>query len=81
MSAITLTKKRKMLFIPLEFETIKINALVDSGAYINVISERYAERIQKESNTSMFGKAPTPLSEYNMPTLNLRRPSQQHDEV
>ena len=47
MSAITLKKKRRMLFISLDFEKVRIDALVDSGAYINVISERDAEKIQK----------------------------------
>ena len=42
MSAIDLKKKRMMLFIPLEFEKIKIDALVDSRAYINFISGRDA---------------------------------------
>ena len=40
MSAITLKKKKRMLFIPLDFENTRIDALVDSGAYINVLSER-----------------------------------------
>ena len=44
MSAIALKKKKRMLFSPVEFNTVKINALVDSGAYINAISERDAEK-------------------------------------
>ena len=32
MSAITLKKKKRMLFIPLDFENTRIDALVDSGA-------------------------------------------------
>ena len=32
MSAITIKKKRKMLFLPLEINKVKIEALVDSGA-------------------------------------------------
>ena len=32
LSAITLKNKRRMLFIPLEFHKVKIDALVDSGA-------------------------------------------------
>ena len=72
MSALTLKKKRCMLFIPLDFETIKIDALVDSGAYINVIIERDANKIQKEANTAIAGKAPPP---------QLERPCDIHNEV
>ena len=50
MSAITLKKKKRMLFIPLDFEHTRIDALVDSVAYINVISERDADKIQNEAN-------------------------------
>ena len=55
MSAITLTKKRRMLFIPLEFEKTKIDALVDS-----VISEKDIDKIQKEFKASIRGNAPPP---------------------
>ena len=44
MSTIALKKKKRMLFLPVEFNTVKIDALVDSGAYINAISERDAEK-------------------------------------
>ena len=43
MSSIALKKKKRMRFLPVEFNTVKIDALVDSGAYINAISERDAE--------------------------------------
>ena len=58
MSAITLKKKKRMLFIPLDFENARIDALVDSGAYINVISERDADKIQNEANATIIAKAP-----------------------
>ena len=60
MSAITLKKKKRMLFIPLDFENTRIDALVDSGAYINVISERDADKIQTEANATIIAKAPPP---------------------
>ena len=59
MSAITLKKKR-MLFIPLDFENTRIDALVDSGAYINVISEKDADKIQTEANATIIARAPPP---------------------
>ena len=60
MSAITLKKKKRMLFIPLDFENTRIDALVDSGAYINVISDRDADKIQTEANATIIAKAPPP---------------------
>ena len=60
MSAITLKKKKRMLFIPLDFEHTRIDALVDSGAYINVISERDANKIQTEANATIIARAPPP---------------------
>ena len=49
-----------MLFIPLDFKNTRIDALVDSGAYINVISERDADKIQTEANATIIAKAPPP---------------------
>ena len=53
MSAIALKKKKRMLFLPVEFKNVKIDALVDLGAYMNAISEGDAEKIQKmQANAS-----------------------------
>ena len=60
MSAITLKRKRRMLFIPLDFENTRIDALVDSGAYINVISEKDADKIQTEAKATIIARAPPP---------------------
>ena len=60
MSAITLKKERRMLFIPLDFENTRIDALVDSGAYINVISEKDADKMQTEANAIIITRAPPP---------------------
>ena len=46
MSAIALKKKKRMLFLPVEFSTVKIDALVDSGSYINDISEKDAGKLR-----------------------------------
>ena len=71
MSAITLKKRKKMLFIPLEFQKIKIDALVDSGAYIKVISEQDAAKSQKEANASIIEKAPPPTFKMHYATIEL----------
>ena len=49
-SAIALKKKKRMLFLPLDFNTTKIDALVDSGAYTNAISERDAEKLRQNAS-------------------------------
>ena len=46
MSAIALKKKKRKLFLPVDFNTVKIDSLVNSGAYINAISEMDAEKLR-----------------------------------
>ena len=72
MSAIALKKKKRMLFLPVELNTVKIDALVNSGAYINAISEREAEKLRQNASQCIVNKAPPPLSKYNtlMPNKN-----------
>ena len=60
MSAIALKKKKRMLFLPVEFNTVKIDALVDSGAYINAISEKDAEKLRQNASQCIVNKAPPP---------------------
>ena len=38
-SAISLKKKKKMLFAPMDFQDLTLDALIDSGALVNCISE------------------------------------------
>ena len=70
MPAIALKKKKRMLFLPIEFNTVKIDALVDSGAYINAISERDAEKLRQHASKCIVNKPPPPLSKCSMPKLN-----------
>ena len=60
MPAIALKKKKRMLFLPVEFNTVKIDALVDSGAYINAISERDAEKLRQNASQCIVNRAPPP---------------------
>ena len=48
-----------MLFLPVEFN-VNIDALVDSGAYINAISERDAEKIKHSASQCIFNNALLP---------------------
>ena len=38
-SAVTLKKKKKMQFAPMEFQDLTLDALIDSGALVNCMSE------------------------------------------
>ena len=38
-SAVTIKKKKKMLFAPMDFQDLTLDALIDSGALVNCISE------------------------------------------
>ena len=68
MSAIILKKKRRILFFPTEFNKVKINSLVDSGAHINVISLGDAKKISASSKERHL-----PLSKSNTLKWNLKR--------
>ena len=57
-SSIALKKKKRKLFLPVEFNTVKIDALVDSGANINAISERDAEKLRQHASQCIVNKAP-----------------------
>ena len=49
-----------MFFLPVDFNTVKIDALVDSSAYINAISERDAENLRQNANQCIINMAPSP---------------------
>ena len=58
-----------MLVLMVELDNVKIDELVDSGAYINVISESDAEKIQHNASQCIINKA-HPLSKYSTLTPN-----------
>ena len=48
-SAVTLKKKKKMLFAPMDFQDLTLDALIDSGALVNCISETDYNKILQMS--------------------------------
>ena len=74
MSSIALKKKKRMLFLPVEFNTVKIDALVDSGAYINAISERDAEKLRQHASQCIVNKAPPPPFKVQYANAELEQP-------
>ena len=74
MSAIALKKKKRMLFLPLDFNTTKIDALVDSGAYISAISEKDAEKFRQNASQCIVSKAPPPPFKAQYANAELEQP-------
>ena len=73
-TAIALKKKKRMLFLPVEFNTLKIHAVVDSGAYINAISERDAEKLRQNASQCIVNKAPPPLFKVQYANAKMEKP-------
>ena len=63
-----------MLFLPVEFNTVKIDALVDSGPYINAISERDAEKNRQNASQCIIKKAPLPPFKVQYHKTELEQP-------
>ena len=74
MSAIALKKKKRILFLPVEFNRDKIDALVDSGAYINAISEGDAEKLRQMASQCIVNEAPPPLFKVQYANAELEQP-------
>ena len=64
-SAIHLKKKRKMLFAPMDFNNLSVDALVDSGALVNCLPESELQKIKSVSPDNI-------LKEMDPPTFKLQ---------
>ena len=74
MSAIALKKKKPMLFLPVEFNTVKIDALVDSGAYINAISEKDGKKLRQNASQCIVNRESPPLFKVQYANAELEPP-------
>ena len=74
MSAIALKTKKRLLFLPVDFNTCKTDTLVDSGAYINAISERDAGKLRQNSSQCIVNKAPPPPFKVQYANAELEQP-------
>ena len=63
-----------MLFLPVDFSAIKIDALVGSGACINAISERDGERHRQNANHCIINKATPPPFKVQFANAELEQP-------
>ena len=58
-SAVTL-KKKKMLFAPMDFQDLALDALIDSGALVNCISEPDYNKVRQMSPTDIVKELELP---------------------
>ena len=69
-----LRRKNECFFYQSEFNKVKIDALVDSGAYINAISERDAEKLRQHASQCIVNKAPPPPFKVQYANAELEQP-------
>ena len=67
-------EETRMLFLPGEFNTVNIDALVDPGAYINAISERDTERLRENASQCIVNRAPPPPFKVQYANADLEQP-------
>ena len=70
----TFVYQKQMLFLPVEINTVKIDALVDSGAYMNAFSERDADKLRKHASQCIVNKAPPPPFKVQYANAELEQP-------
>ena len=63
-----------MLFLPVDFNNVNIDALFDLGAYINAISERDAEKLRQNASQCIVNKAHPPPSKVQYANAQLEQP-------
>ena len=63
-----------MHFLPVDINTVRIDALVDSGAYINAIGERDAEKFRQNASQCIVNRAPPPHLKVQYANAELEQP-------
>ena len=54
-STIVLKRKKEMLHVPLDFKnSLTIDALVDSGAYVSAIAQKELDRIRQQAPSNIL---------------------------
>ena len=76
-SAVSLKKKNKMLFAPMDFQDLTLDALIDSGALVNCISETDYNKILQMSPKDIVKELEPPLSNSKSQMATLKRPPKQ----
>ena len=71
-SAVTLKKKKKMLFAPMDFQDLTLDALIDSGALVNCVSETDYNKISQMSPKDIVKELDPPPSNSKSQTETLK---------
>ena len=74
MSTINLKKRRRMLYLPLEFGEITLDGLVDSGAYINAISWSDYTMIRNNTENCIIKEYPQPPFKIECANATIEQP-------
>ena len=75
-STIVLKREKKMLYVPLDFENgLKIDALVDSGAYVSVIAQKERDRIKQQAPSNILKIDDPPNFQIQVANGQLEKPT------
>ena len=75
-STIVLKRKKKMLYVPLDFENgLTIDALVDSGAYVSAIAQKELDRIKQQSPSNILKIDDPPNFQIQVANGQLQKPT------
>ena len=69
-----LKKRRRMLYLPLEFREVTMDGLVDSGAFINAMSWSDYNAIKMNSDNCVLKEYPQPLFKIECANAQLEQP-------
>ena len=73
-STIVLKRRRRMLYLPLEFGEMTMDGLVDSGAFINAMSWSDYNAIKMNSDSCVIKEYPQPPSKIECANAQLEQP-------
>ena len=74
-SAINLKKKRKMLFAPMDFNNLSVDALVDSGALVNCLPESEYQKIKTVSPDNILKEMDPPAFKLQVANGDIETPT------
>ena len=75
-STIVLKRKKEMLYVPLDFEnSLTIDALVDSGAYLSAIAQKQLNRIKQQSPSNILKIDDPPNFQIQVANGQLEKPT------
>ena len=75
-STIVLKRKKEMLYVPLDFENgLKIDALVDSRAYVSAIAQKELDRIKQQAPSNILNIDYPPNFQIQVANGQLEKPT------